>query len=214
MHALSKNKGWTPFNILRTAICFVIAIGLSLTCIVTTNPAARVAFMSSPWMLPTITICYFAVLVLTHLPHPKFGLGKYATKDEYRGMNEHTKPRELLPTRKNAAAIAGGDGGPRERVYSRSRGSSDYDEESDDEDDDDHRENPHRSLRRAQRRERTNSMRFKEKDRSAHHQHQRTDTHLSDEAHHPMMSPSPSPPASPPPTNLPARGPSQRRDYH
>lgn len=229
MHALSKNKGWTPFNILRTAICLVISIGLSLTCIVSTSPDARTNFMGSPWMLPTITLCYFCVLVLTHIPHPRWGLGKYA-KEDYREVSEH-KPRELLPTGKGSATTTA----PHERVYNRSL-SDEYDDDEEEEDDPN---NPHRSLRRAQRREqqlqRTGSMRHREKDhRSAGPL--RTASHLSDDVHRQrqdtglavfddrrvsllsgdadrMMSPSPSPPASPPPSSPPARRPSQRRNY-
>lgn len=78
MHIISKQRGWTPFNLFRTAICIALALGLALTTLVATNEDAINTFMGSPWMLPTITLSYFAALVLTHLPHPRrFGLGKY-----------------------------------------------------------------------------------------------------------------------------------------
>ncbi|KAK7940990.1 uncharacterized protein PG986_013377 [Apiospora aurea] len=78
MHCISKQHGWTPFNIARTGVCVALALGLALTAAVATNEDAADTFMGSPWMLPTITLSYFAALVLTHLPHPrKFGLGRF-----------------------------------------------------------------------------------------------------------------------------------------
>lgn len=78
MHIISKQRGWTPFNFFRTAICIALALGLALITLVATNEGAVDTFMGSPWMLPTITLSYFTALVLTHLPHPRgFGLGKF-----------------------------------------------------------------------------------------------------------------------------------------
>ncbi|KAI0172162.1 bacterial low temperature requirement A protein-domain-containing protein [Hypoxylon sp. FL1284] len=76
MHVISKRKGWSPFNIFRTVVCIAIAIVLALLTIIASNQDAffrqesYTTFIGSPWMLPTITLCYFFVLVLTHLPHP------------------------------------------------------------------------------------------------------------------------------------------------
>ncbi|KAK7741961.1 hypothetical protein SLS62_010856, partial [Diatrype stigma] len=228
MHALSKHAGWTPFNIARTAVCVLIAIGLSLTCILSTSPAALSAFLNSPWILPTITISYFVVLVLTHIPHPpRFGLGAHGAAKEYREV-EHKGGRELLPTRKEAAAAAAAVA-PYERPYdnrSRSRSVSDYADDDDDEEEevpqeghyDHHPDARRRSLRAAQRRgERSEPMR--EKDRSMvpaplkpdggkASDHRRHDsgfgaydergTNILSPDADRMMSPSPSPPASPP----------------
>lgn len=224
MHALSKHAGWTPFNIARTAVCVIIAICLSLTCILVTKPSALAVFLNSPWILPTITISYFVVLVLTHIPHPpRFGLGAHATTKEYREV-EHKGGRELLPTRKEAAADAAAVA-PHKRVYNRSRSRSVSEYSDDDEEGEvqqgghyDHPDARRRSLRAAQRRgERSASMR--EVDRSAvppplkpnganlsdHRRHDsgfgaydgRGDNPYSPDVDR-MMSPSPSPPASPP----------------
>ncbi|XXG98874.1 hypothetical protein Hte_005204 [Hypoxylon texense] len=76
MHVISKRRGWTPFNIFRTVVCIVTSIVLALLTVIASNEDAvfrdenYTSFIGSVWMLPTITISYFAVLVLTHLPHP------------------------------------------------------------------------------------------------------------------------------------------------
>jgi hypothetical protein len=70
MHIISKRKGWTIFNVARTAVCLALATGLSLVPLLTRNEAYMETFMGSSWMLPSILLCYFTVLVLTHVPHP------------------------------------------------------------------------------------------------------------------------------------------------
>ena len=97
MHTLAKRQGWTPFNVARTMICGMVAIGLSLTCIVAANARQRENFMGSAWMLPTIMLSYLFVLILTHLPHPRrrWALGQHADSilgprggpDEYREVS-------------------------------------------------------------------------------------------------------------------------------
>ncbi|KAI0900069.1 hypothetical protein F4806DRAFT_454954 [Annulohypoxylon nitens] len=102
MHVISKRKGWTPFNIFRTAVCISISIILALLTIIAANEEAvlenakNTAFVGSRWMLPTITISYFVVLVLTHLPHPSgFCMGHFRKQtydDEIadtKGAREH-----------------------------------------------------------------------------------------------------------------------------
>ncbi|KAI1342573.1 hypothetical protein F5Y15DRAFT_309226 [Xylariaceae sp. FL0016] len=82
MHIISKPRGWSPFNIARTAICIMMSIALSLLTIVGVvavygDKEVNVleGFLGSVWMLPTITIAYFCILVITHIPHPPFWLG-------------------------------------------------------------------------------------------------------------------------------------------
>jgi hypothetical protein len=94
MHIISKRKGWTAFNILRTGICMVLSIGLALTATVATNHIAINGFMDSAWQLPSITISYFLVLVLTHVPHPptlgpgRSKRGRYEEVEGQKGFNE------------------------------------------------------------------------------------------------------------------------------
>lgn len=70
MAIVSKRKGWSLFNIFRTALVFSIGVGLSLVSLVSLNTALTANFLQTPWPLPTITICFFIVLIITHLPHP------------------------------------------------------------------------------------------------------------------------------------------------
>ncbi|KAI4599749.1 hypothetical protein KJ359_001485 [Pestalotiopsis sp. 9143b] len=90
MHVISKRKGWTIFNIARTAICLALAIGLALIPILTINEAYMETFMGSSWMLPSILLCYFVVLVLTHVPHPPVigTIGKVVGRGTYREVEE------------------------------------------------------------------------------------------------------------------------------
>ncbi len=127
MHTMSKRRGWTTFNVARTAICLIIAVGLALTCFVTVNPAARTVFMASPWLLPTITLSYLAVLVLTHVPHPPGGKSGAGSK-QYQEVGEHKAPPP------GDAAKPSSRPRTREQIYGRGHDSS----PSDDEDDEDH----------------------------------------------------------------------------
>lgn len=99
MHIISKRRGWTPFNILRTLVCISISIVLALLTLVVANQDAvfrgdrRTAFYGSSWMLPTITISYFVVLVLTHLPHPSgFWMGSFR-KGTYKAVQVPRGPK-------------------------------------------------------------------------------------------------------------------------
>ena len=70
MAIVSKRRGWSLFNMFRTALVFSIGIGLSLVSLISLNPKLAANFLTTPWPLPTITICFFTVLIITHLPHP------------------------------------------------------------------------------------------------------------------------------------------------
>ncbi|KAF3021630.1 hypothetical protein E8E14_014093 [Neopestalotiopsis sp. 37M] len=95
MHIISKRKGWTIFNVARTAVCLALATGLSLVPLLTRNEAYMETFMGSSWMLPSILLCYFTVLVLTHVPHPPVAgtvrriVGGGRQRGAYREVEEH-----------------------------------------------------------------------------------------------------------------------------
>ncbi|KAI0388099.1 hypothetical protein F5Y04DRAFT_286994 [Hypomontagnella monticulosa] len=100
MHVISKRKGWSPFNIFRTAICICLSIVLALLTIVAADKQAvlkqdpHTAFFGSSWMLPTIAISYFIVLVMTHLPHPSgFCLGNFR-RGTYKEVEAARDPKE------------------------------------------------------------------------------------------------------------------------
>ncbi|KAK7216422.1 hypothetical protein V2G26_004425 [Clonostachys chloroleuca] len=70
MHLLSKQKGWSIFNMFRVIVVFLMGIGLGLVPVLHTNVKHLSTFLLTPWQLPAVTIVYFIVLIITHLPHP------------------------------------------------------------------------------------------------------------------------------------------------
>lgn len=48
-----------------------MGLGLALISLLTFNQGALSNFLPTPWPLPTITICYFVILVISHIPEPK-----------------------------------------------------------------------------------------------------------------------------------------------
>ncbi|KAI0597805.1 hypothetical protein F4775DRAFT_602005 [Biscogniauxia sp. FL1348] len=106
MHIISKRRGWSPFNIFRTAICMVISICLALLSALASdqdaiwNGQGATPFIGSSWMLPTITISYFGVLLITHLPHPSnFSVspGKYREIEEARDAKKYNSSHKKFP---------------------------------------------------------------------------------------------------------------------
>ncbi|KAH7157320.1 bacterial low temperature requirement A protein-domain-containing protein [Dactylonectria estremocensis] len=99
MHLLSKRRGWTLFNRFRVAVVFAIGIGLGLVALVGTNAEYTANFLLTPWQLPTIAICYFVVLILTHLPHPPRIFLKRSEVDEMEmgAVPEQEPPTEAQP---------------------------------------------------------------------------------------------------------------------
>ncbi|ORY57580.1 uncharacterized protein BCR38DRAFT_528055 [Pseudomassariella vexata] len=70
LYIIAKDDGWTKFDVLRTMFAVDVAIGLGLVCLVAKDDDTAESFLGSPWMLPTMTICYFAVLVVSYIPDP------------------------------------------------------------------------------------------------------------------------------------------------
>jgi hypothetical protein len=64
-----------------------MGLGLALISLLTFNQGALSNFLPTPWPLPTIAICYFVILVLSHIPEPKTlcsrrRTGTYSTVDK------------------------------------------------------------------------------------------------------------------------------------
>jgi hypothetical protein len=70
LFVISRTERWRPWNIVRAIITFALGIGLALVALVSTNIVTAEAYELSPWLLPSICLVYFTVLVLNHLPHP------------------------------------------------------------------------------------------------------------------------------------------------
>jgi hypothetical protein len=67
---ISRTKRWTFFNAFRTSLNFIIGLALCLTTIITLNSDIVMRFRDTPWILPTICLTFFFILILNHLPHP------------------------------------------------------------------------------------------------------------------------------------------------
>ena len=64
------NKGkWTKLNIGRVVLDYLVGIALALTALNVTTPEDREFFSLSPWVLPTLCLAFFAVLVINHSRH-------------------------------------------------------------------------------------------------------------------------------------------------
>jgi hypothetical protein len=66
----SRTKRWTPWNYTRAAFNFLFGIGLCLVSLIQLNAERAWDFQNSPWVLPTLLIAFFTVLVVNHLPRP------------------------------------------------------------------------------------------------------------------------------------------------
>ncbi|KAL6876815.1 hypothetical protein J3F83DRAFT_769859 [Trichoderma novae-zelandiae] len=89
LHVVCKQRGWSVFNILRAMFTVGMGLGLALISLLTFNQGALSNFLPTPWPLPTIAICYFVVLVISHVPEPKrlFSrrtVGSYSTLEKRR----------------------------------------------------------------------------------------------------------------------------------
>lgn len=65
-----RYRSWTPYVVFRTVLFLLIGLGLALVELIMRNGTEADNYLSSPWLLPTICIVFFIVLVITHLPHP------------------------------------------------------------------------------------------------------------------------------------------------
>ncbi|KAI0436803.1 hypothetical protein F4803DRAFT_556628 [Xylaria telfairii] len=59
-------RSWSVSVAIRMALFVVISIGLSLVALVSRNDENP--YLNSPWLLPTLALVYFLVLILTHFP--------------------------------------------------------------------------------------------------------------------------------------------------
>lgn len=87
LHVVCKQHGWSVFNILQAMFTVGMGLGLALISLLTFNQGALSNFLPTPWPLPTIAICYFVILVLSHIPEPKTlcsrrRTGTYSTVDK------------------------------------------------------------------------------------------------------------------------------------
>ena len=67
---ISRMKRWSPFNIFRAVLNFLIGLGLALVSLIQLNDDDASQYQSTPWILPTLCLTFFVVLVINHLPKP------------------------------------------------------------------------------------------------------------------------------------------------
>ena len=67
---ISRMKRWTAFNIFRAVLIFLIGLGLALVSLISLNDHDASQFQSTPWILPTLCLTFFFILVVNHLPKP------------------------------------------------------------------------------------------------------------------------------------------------
>lgn len=68
---LTVLHGWPTLNILRATFTVGIGPGLALIGLLPFNQGALSNFLLTSWPLPTITVCYFVILIISHLTEPK-----------------------------------------------------------------------------------------------------------------------------------------------
>lgn len=67
---ISRVNPWKRWHAIRTVIYLVLALGVGLVAILYYHPAKAETYLFSPWVLPTITLVWVVVLVLTHIHNP------------------------------------------------------------------------------------------------------------------------------------------------
>jgi hypothetical protein len=93
----SRTKRWTPWNYARATLNFLFGIGFCLLPLIQLNDGQAWAFQSSPWVLPTLLVAFFTVLVLNHLPHPSPVIFKQKHAAEHEGVTAgHTNSWDVV----------------------------------------------------------------------------------------------------------------------
>ncbi|WKT45791.1 Low temperature requirement A [Fusarium oxysporum f. sp. vasinfectum] len=67
---ISRTKPWSKWAITRHIIFILLGLGTSLVALIRYSETRSTEYQQSSWMLPTITIVWLVVLVLTHIRNP------------------------------------------------------------------------------------------------------------------------------------------------
>lgn len=93
---VSRTKKFTPFNYVRTGLNMLLALGLCLVTLLGVNEAAMDTYDGTPWILPTICLTFFVVLIINHLPHPSRFWARSRGRHNDEGtafLGEHSRKR-------------------------------------------------------------------------------------------------------------------------
>ncbi|KID82654.1 Low temperature requirement A [Metarhizium guizhouense ARSEF 977] len=63
---VSRLTPWKPWPVVRAIVYFLLAVGLALVTAVQVDDVTLDKYLFSPWLLPTICLVWFVVLLLTH----------------------------------------------------------------------------------------------------------------------------------------------------
>jgi hypothetical protein len=61
---------WGLWSYIKITLIFLFGLGLALIPLLVINPDTAANYYSTPWIIPTMLLTYFIVLVLSHVPHP------------------------------------------------------------------------------------------------------------------------------------------------
>ncbi|KAF5673805.1 bacterial low temperature requirement a [Fusarium heterosporum] len=93
---ISRTRPWSKWAIIRHTIFTLLGVGTSLIACLRYNEDQAANFQVSAWMLPTITLVWVIVLVLTHVrnPPPLFfkGSQSFWSKKREEGSYNYTMP--------------------------------------------------------------------------------------------------------------------------
>lgn len=108
----SRTRKWSIFNYFRVGTNFLVGLTLCLVALVSLNKEEAWRFTDTPWVLPTICLAFFFVLVLNHLPKktPLFFRGR---------PKEGTAPVELENGRTQSWEVVGHLGDRRRKDHER-----------------------------------------------------------------------------------------------
>ncbi len=96
LFVVSRTKKFTPFNYVRTGLNVLLALGLCLVTLLGVNETAMDNYNGTPWILPTICLTFFVVLIINHLPHPSRFWARSRGRHNDEGtafLGEHSRKR-------------------------------------------------------------------------------------------------------------------------
>lgn len=64
---IARTAPFGPRLILGFFLVYLLALGTFLTALIWYDEAKSEAFLAGPWVLPTITLVWFIVLIVTHI---------------------------------------------------------------------------------------------------------------------------------------------------
>ncbi|KAI9158282.1 hypothetical protein HJFPF1_06274 [Paramyrothecium foliicola] len=67
LSAITRKTRWKTWPIIRTTINLLLSIGIGLVALLDYDVEKRDSYLASPWLLPTICITQFVMLMLTHV---------------------------------------------------------------------------------------------------------------------------------------------------